>query len=104
MKKGKKQKRPAKPLNKRVASTAETATAAKQRKPAAKVSSGIRAKAAHRTAEGKFTKIIFNHIGGKECPRFAVMTWTERDAFIAKPENAAVRGRYEKQMVSVAAN
>jgi hypothetical protein len=104
MKKGKKQKRSAKPLNKRVASTAKTATAAKQRKPAAKIASGVWAKAARRTAEGKFTKIIFNHIGGKECPRFPAMTWTERDAFLAKPENAAVRGRYEKHLASVAAN
>src|ERR1039457_3178881 len=63
-------------------------------KPAA---TGIRAKAARRTAEGKFTKVIFNQIGGKECRRFGAMTWKERDAFMAKPENAVVRDRYEKQ-------
>ena len=62
---------------------------------------GVRAKAARRTAEGKFTKVIFNQVGGKECPRFAAMTWTERDAFMAQPENAAVRDRYEKHMASV---
>ena len=67
-------------------------------KPAA---TGVRAKAARRTAEGKFTKVIFNQVGGKECPRFAAMTWTERDAFMAQPENAAVRDRYEKHMASV---
>jgi hypothetical protein len=93
----------AKTRNKRVASTAKTATAAKQRKPTAKVASGVRAKASRRTAEGKFTKAIFTQIGGKECPRFAPMTWKERDAFMAKPENAAVRGRYETHLASVGA-
>jgi hypothetical protein len=53
----------------------------------------VRPKAAHRTAEGKFTKIIFDQIGGKECRRFAAMTWVDRDAFMAKPENAAIRER-----------
>ena len=91
----------AKARNKRVASTAKTATAAKQTKPAAKAATGVRAKAARRTAEGKFTKIIFNQIGGKECRRFAAMTWKERDAFMAKPENAVVRERYEKHLASV---
>ena len=69
-------------------------------KPAA---TGVRAKAARRTAEGKFTKIIFNQIGGKECRRFAAMTWKERDAFMAKPENAVVGERYEKHLASVTA-
>ena len=69
-------------------------------KPAA---TGVRAKAARRTAEGKFTKVIFNQIGGKECRRFAAMTWKERDAFMAKPENAPVRERYEKHLASVTA-
>jgi hypothetical protein len=77
--------------------------AVKRPKTVAKVANGVRAKAARRTAEGKFTKIIFNQIGRKECPRFAAMTWTQRDAFIAKPENAAVRGRYEKHLASVSA-
>jgi hypothetical protein len=76
---------------------------AKRPKTTAKVATGVRAKAARRTAEGKFTKIIFNQIGGKECPRFAAMTWKERDAFMAKPENAAVRERYEKHMATVGA-
>jgi hypothetical protein len=62
---------------------------------------GVRAKAARRTAEGKFTKAIFTQIGGKECPRFAPMTWKERDAFMAKPENAVVWERYEKHLASV---
>src|ERR1019366_10813235 len=93
----------AKTRNKRVALTAKTATAAKQPKPTAKVATGVRAKAARRTAEGKFTKVIFNQIGGRECPRFAAMTWTKRDAFMAKPENAVVRERYERHLASVGA-
>ena len=75
--------------------------AVKRTKTTAKVAIGVRAKAARRTAEGKFTKIIFNQIGGKECRRFAAMTWKERDAFMAKPENAVVRERYEKHSASV---
>jgi hypothetical protein len=86
--------------NKRVASTA---TAAKQRKPTAKAATGVRARASRRIAEGKFTKIIFNQIGGKECRRFAAMSSKERDAFMAKPENAVVRERYEKHLASVTA-
>ena len=69
-------------------------------KPAA---TGVRAKAARRTAEGKFSKAIFTQIGGKECPRFAPMTWKERDAFMAKPENAVVRERYEAHLASATA-
>ncbi len=67
-------------------------------KPAA---TGVRSEAARRTAEGKFTKVIFNQIGGKECRRFAAMTWKERDGFMAKPENAVVCERYEAHMASV---
>ena len=75
--------------------------AVKRPKTTAKAPKGIRAHASRRTAEGKFTKVIFHHIGGKECRRFAAMTWKERDAFMAKPENAVVRERYEKHMASV---
>jgi hypothetical protein len=75
--------------------------AVKRPKATAKVATGVRAKAARRTAEGKFTKIIFNQIGGKECRRFAAMTWKERDAYMAKPENTAVRERCEKHLASV---
>jgi hypothetical protein len=39
----------------------------------------------------------------KECRRFAAMTWKERDTFMAKPENTAVRERYEKHLESVGA-
>jgi hypothetical protein len=67
-------------------------------KPAA---TGVRSEAARRTAEGKFTKVVFNQIGGKECRRFAAMTWKEQDAYMAKPENAVVRERYEKHLVSI---
>jgi len=80
-------------------STATPAT--KQPKPSVKIAVGARSRASRRTAEGKFTKAIFNQIGGKESRRFAAMTWKERDAFMAKPENAVVRGRYEKHMASV---
>jgi hypothetical protein len=93
----------AKPRNKRAAAVKKTTPAVKQPKPTGKVATGVRAKAARRTAEGKFTRIIFNQIGGKECRRFAAMTWKERDAFMAKPENAIVRGRYEKHLASVTA-
>jgi hypothetical protein len=75
--------------------------AVKRPKTTAKAPKGIRAQASRRTAEGKFTKIIFNQIGGKECRRFAAMTWKERDAFMAKPENSVVRGRYDKHLASV---
>ncbi len=75
----------------------------KRPKTTAKVATGVRAKAARRTAAGKFTKIIFNQIGGKECRRFAAMTWKERDGCMSKPENAVVRERYEKHMASVTA-
>jgi hypothetical protein len=78
--------------------TTKASKAPKAPKPTA---TGVRAKAARRTAEGKFTKIIFNQIGGKECRRFAAMTWKERDAYMAKPENAVVRERYEAHMASV---
>ena len=81
--------------------TTKAKAAVKRPKTAAKAATGVRAKAARRTAEGKFTKIIFNQIGGKECRRFAAMTWKERDAFMAKPENAAVRERYEKHLASI---
>jgi hypothetical protein len=77
--------------------------AVKQPKTTAKAPKGVRAKAAQRTAQGKFTKIIFNQIGGMECRRFAAMTWKERDAFRAKPESADVRERYEKHLKSVTA-
>jgi len=101
MKKGKEQKRPAKPLNNGTAAEKISRPAVKQTKPAAKTATGLRAKAARRTADGKFSKVIFNQIGGKECPRFAAMTWKERDAFLATPENAIVRERYEKHLASV---
>src|SRR5258706_15308792 len=99
MKTSRKKTSKSKARNKRA--TAETKTTVKRGKPTGKVATGVRAKAARRTAEGKFTRIIFNQIGGKECRRFAAMTWKERDAFMAKPENAIVRGRYEKHLACV---
>jgi hypothetical protein len=44
--------------------------AVKRPKTTAKAATGVRAKAARRTAEGKFTKFIFSQIGGKELPPF----------------------------------
>ena len=78
--------------------TTKASKAPKAPKPTA---TGVRAKAARRTAAGKFTKVIFNQIGGKECRRFAAMTWKERDAYMANPENAVVQERYEAHMASV---
>ena len=60
-----------------------------------------RTAAIRRSTEGKFNKAILTQIGGAECPRFYPMTWKERDAFMAKPENAVVRERYEKHLASV---
>jgi len=99
--KTKKKTTKAKPRNKRAATEKKPTPAARQGKQTLKVPKGVRALASRRTAEGKFTKVNFNQIGGKECPRFAAMTWTERDAFMAKPENAAVRERYEAHLASV---
>ncbi len=64
---------------------------------------GHRSSGQSRTANrsGKFTKVIFNQIGGKECRRFAAMTWKERDGFMAKPEHAVVQERYEAHMASL---
>src|ERR1022692_1024796 len=101
--KTKKKATKAKPRNKRAVAATKTTPAVKQPKPAIKVARGIRARASRRTAEGKFSKAIFSQIGGKECRRFAAMTWKERDAFMAKPENAVVRDRYEKHLASVGA-
>jgi hypothetical protein len=75
-----------------------TESAPDQQKP---VVSSSRSEAARRTAEGKFTKAIFIQVGGAECPRFAAMTWKERDKYMAKSENAAVRERYKSHMASV---
>ena|ERR1700676_1583548 len=83
------------PTSKRVKKAATKASSA------TRVATSVRSKAALRTAEGKFTKIIFNQIGGKECRRFAAMTWKERDAFMAKPENAVVQERYKKHLASI---
>jgi hypothetical protein len=65
------------------------------------VVSSSRSEAARRTAEGKFTKAIFAQVGGTECPRFAAMTWKERDKYMAKSENSVVTQRYKSHMASV---
>jgi hypothetical protein len=74
------------------------ASAPDQSKP---VVSSSRSEAARRTAEGKFTKSIFAQIGGAECPRFAALTWQQRDSYMAKPENSVVRERYKAHMASM---
>jgi hypothetical protein len=58
-----------------------------------------RQKAARRTAAGGFNKEIFNQIGGKDCPRYAALTWKERDKVHA--ELPAVKARYERHLASV---
>jgi hypothetical protein len=55
-----------------------------------------RQKAARRTAAGGFNKAIFNQIGGKECPRYAALTWKERDK--VHGEMPAVKARYDRHM------
>jgi hypothetical protein len=59
----------------------------------------IRQKAARRTAAGAFNKTVFKEIGGKECPRYAALTWKERDKVHA--EIPSVKARYERHMASV---
>jgi hypothetical protein len=57
--------------------------------------------AIRRSQAGKFNKVVLTVIGGAECPRFYPMTWAERDAYMAKPENTVVRERYEQHLVTV---
>jgi len=83
--------------------TTKASKAPKTPKVPKPVATGVRSEASRRTAEGKFTKVVFAQIGGKECPRFGPMTWKERDAFMAKAENAVVWERYEKHLASVGA-
>ena len=56
----------------------------------------VRQKAARRTAAGKFTRAIFNQIGGNEVPRYAALTWKERD--LAHKEFPVVKARYKRHM------
>jgi hypothetical protein len=70
----------AKTRNKRVGTKTKVTSAAK-------VAKGVRAQASRRTSDGKFTKVIFSQIGGKECRRFAALTWRERDVLM--PSTAA---------------
>jgi hypothetical protein len=64
------------------------------------IPSSARSEATPRTADGKFSKSAFAAIGGIECPCFAAMTWKERDKYMSKPENSAVRERYKTHMAS----
>src|SRR5258708_32046764 len=72
--------------------------AVKRPKPAVKVARGVRALASRRTAEGKFTKVIFNQIGGKKNRRFAAMTLKKRDAVMAKPGKGAGKNPHETRL------
>jgi hypothetical protein len=56
----------------------------------------VRQKAARRTAAGGFHKAVFKEIGGKECPRYAALTWKERDKVHAKL--SAVKARHDRHM------
>ncbi len=56
----------------------------------------VRQKAARRTAAGGFTRGIFNQIGGKEAPRYAALTWKERDA--VHKEFPTVKARYDRHL------
>jgi hypothetical protein len=58
----------------------------------------IRQKAARRTAAGGFNKAVFKEIGGKECRRYAALTWKERDK--VHDEIPAVKTRYERHMAN----
>ena len=55
-----------------------------------------RQKAARRTAAGEFNKAVFKEIGGKECPRYAALTWKERDKIHS--EIPAVKARYDRHI------
>ena len=95
-----KKSRRAKAPIKRVTARMKTTAVAKRRKAPPKSAANARAEASRRTAAGKFNKAVFDQIGGKECRRFAAMTWAERDAFMARPENAAVQKRYIEHLAS----
>ena len=70
---------------------------------AEQIATGVspRTAAIRRSQAGKFNKVVLTVIGGAECPRFYPMTWAERDAYMAKPENTVVRERYEAHLASV---
>jgi hypothetical protein len=55
-----------------------------------------RRKAARRTIAGGFNKAVFKEIGGKESPRYAALTWKERDK--VRAEIPVVKARYERHM------
>ncbi len=61
----------------------------------------VRQKAARRTAAGGFNKAVFKKIGGKECLRYAALTWKERDK--VHDEIPAVKARYERHMAKTRA-
>jgi hypothetical protein len=64
-----------------------------------------RAAATARTSAGHWNKAAFIKVGGAECPRFAPMTWVERDRFMARDTDAAraVKARYDEHMAEVIA-
>jgi hypothetical protein len=62
----------------------------------------VRQKAARRTVAGGFDKVVFKKIGGKDCPRYAALTWKERDK--VHDEIPAVKARYERHMTKARTN
>jgi hypothetical protein len=45
---------------------------------------GVRAAASQRTASGKFNRVAFATIGGSEVPKYAKLTWVQRDSLHEK--------------------
>ena len=88
-------------VSSRFCSTGECAT------PVDSGSEESRRKETQRSPEGRsphgrwrFTRALFNQIGGKEAPRYAALTWKERDA-IHKGEFPGVKARYQRHMSTV---
>jgi hypothetical protein len=62
----------------------------------------VKVKAARRTAAGGFNNAVFKKIGGKDCPRYAALTWKERDK--VHDEIPAVKARYERHLAKARRN
>jgi hypothetical protein len=62
----------------------------------------VRQKAARRAVAGGFNKAVFKKIGGKDCPRYAALTWKERDK--VHDEIPAVKARYERHTTKARTN
>ena len=60
----------------------------------------VRQKAARRTTAGGFNKAVFKRIGGKDCLRYAALTWKERNN--VHDEIPAVKARSRALHVRIA--